>query len=774
MMSCLNHKCVDELQGIYKRTRLMSDIEVIEIEDISESPWGESAPIRAHRNVIEISSEIGLDNSMNRLDKSRVYSSSPGAIARSKTCDKPFFENKKTGQEKSIEISASYQQDTSFSNWNSSTIKGRHATLEENEPIDPISLEPVNSNKSDIQDSKSQCCLKENWLNEIVSDVPSSPEASGNSFKSRTPNNFKTASVAALAAKWSSIVVEPVGGRPTTSRDSANNSSPFNDTPNHRSMGSPFSISPMVSPPRKKSRTIANKRPILFPESSLNALQPQILAQSEDILDTSSEKPNLFSCDEKLSFPATETLCDKGKKKASQLEFRKVSKKPSTRGCNIKVSRAFKENENIQCKSRVPRLNLLNLLEDSEKESDLMLGNVSKSVSDTEDNRLHGHLDFPSGRDNERLLNFKKLPGAINDDSLKYSIDPTRLHMRNFVTHGKHYSEQESETTIKRLLQNPVTRKMYNEVNKVTRDPDSLRSEITLDISHNVYSGFKEQGIELEKELGPTLIKQNYESLPIINFKRKTTSVYDYTHDIFYPCEETIVEEPVCVLFYQALDFFHLCRTTKSVLFHEIRMLTKNGRKVILVLNGYDSLEKSLNNLENKEYRIRVQEEMGDTANTKKSKKKTNLEQKLEGLKLPAKDLDCKIDEMIVQTGVHVFPISTHSEFITWARNLILVVSRVRYDPLMKNIEWSHINVKSGQDGKDVLSKTLEQLNLMTRAKAQRVVNVYPSFQKIFDDVSKGYLTSGNDGKPLMSETIEKAMTTLLTSDDPTELIYMD
>lgn len=226
-----------------------------------------------------------------------------------------------------------------------------------------------------------------------------------------------------------------------------------------------------------------------------------------------------------------------------------------------------------------------------------------------------------------------------------------------------------------------------------------------------------------------------------------------------------------------ALDFFYRYRTDKKALWHEMRQITKRGKKVIVVLYGQNTLRKRLVNMENKLHEDRVRERLpgfDSSQSQSKSKRKSTEEVKIKSLNMRSKDLDRIINEVMIYANVDVFPIDNLNEFTNWMKNLIWVVGKMRYDVNIKHKDWSHLSVKSGNSPSDVLLKFLQQISHVNEAKAKRVVSHYSSFQSLTSDMKAGYVSRGSDKKPLMMKSLERALHTLYTSDDPDELIFTD
>ncbi|CDO94698.1 unnamed protein product [Kluyveromyces dobzhanskii CBS 2104] len=369
-------------------------------------------------------------------------------------------------------------------------------------------------------------------------------------------------------------------------------------------------------------------------------------------------------------------------------------------------------------------------------------------------------------------VNSKRLmlrqPGHMEDEKVE-EMKP--------IVNSRPFTDQDYLQMVKKSLGTPAMKKLYNECNKVTRTEENIYNEMILTINTKVMELMQSKHISFEEELKPLTIIHNYDEYPIIRFKRRCTSVYDQTHGIFYPCDEVIADESICVLVYEALPFFHRYRTDKKGLWDEIRQFSKHGMKVIVVIYGLNSLRKKLCNMENKQHENRVLEQLPGSAfsqSQSKTKRKSTQETKMRELNMKSKNLERILNEVTIYANVDVFPIENLNEFSHWMKNLVWVVGKMRYDVTVKYKEWSHLNVKSGKSPTDVLFNFLQQIAHVNEPKAKRVVTHYKSFQSLMSDMNAGYVAQGNDNKPLMLKSLERALHTLYTSDDPNELIFTD
>lgn len=408
----------------------------------------------------------------------------------------------------------------------------------------------------------------------------------------------------------------------------------------------------------------------------------------------------------------------------------------------------------------------------------------------SESNYEHDSIVIESDEDDDITNTRQEKPLFVQHSSQSTPVSSNKLALRQPrhvedekidkvkpMVNARPFTDQEYSEMVKKCLGTSEMRKLYNECNKVSRTEETIYNEMILTVNNKVMELIHSKHISFEEELKPLTIIQNYEEFPIIRFKRKCRSIYDQTHGVFYPCDEVIANESICVLVYEALPFFHRYRTDKRGLWDEIRQFSKNGMKVIVVMYGLNALRKKLCNMENRQHEDRVLEQLSGSASSQsqsKTRRRSTQETKMRELNIKSKNLDRIINEVTIYANVDVFPIENLNEFSHWMKNLVWVVGKMRYDVSVKYKEWSHLNVKSGKSPTDVLYSFLQQVAHVNEPKAKRVVTHYKSFQSMMNDMKAGYVAQSHDNKPLMPKSLERALHTLYTSDDPNELIFTD
>ncbi|SCU92292.1 LAMI_0E09648g1_1 [Lachancea mirantina] len=343
-----------------------------------------------------------------------------------------------------------------------------------------------------------------------------------------------------------------------------------------------------------------------------------------------------------------------------------------------------------------------------------------------------------------------------------------------FILNSRAFTEDEAKREVSQALANSSLKREFNLVNKILKDPVALREELLIDMDENLLNDIKGKGLDLKEVLEPTEIIHLHSHRPLLKILRRCKSVYDANRDLFYPREPTIKKEKVSILLYDALEFFSMLKSQDYELKFTFESFGIQDDTKIILLNDYTSLERGLQNLEDKRYRDRIQDSLGSQSTASQNRRQSKKARELEEIGVKSNELTFISEKIALQEDVRIFLFGSTQALGLWLKSLIPVVSRIRYDPQIRHLDWSHINVKSAQTPQEVVSGTLEQLNKMTNLRARRVSSFYQSFQSLYKDITKGFIMSGDDGQPMMPKNAERAMVTLLTSDDPDELIYVD
>lgn len=145
-------------------------------------------------------------------------------------------------------------------------------------------------------------------------------------------------------------------------------------------------------------------------------------------------------------------------------------------------------------------------------------------------------------------------PVNLNKNGLRHanSLRDNALIERKTIAHSKYFTVEQYKEMVKKCLSSSEMKQRYNECNKVSRSEETIQKEMILNVNYKTIEIFESKNISLSSELKPITIIQNFEEYPVIWFKRKCSSIYDHNHGIFYPCDEVLVDESICVLVYEA------------------------------------------------------------------------------------------------------------------------------------------------------------------------------------------------------------------------------
>lgn len=340
--------------------------------------------------------------------------------------------------------------------------------------------------------------------------------------------------------------------------------------------------------------------------------------------------------------------------------------------------------------------------------------------------------------------------------------------LESYIAYGQYYTREESRNKIRHLLKE--NKNAFKRVNQIYRDNIKARSQIIVEFSPSLLQLFQKGVSDLQQQLEPAVVQSSYnESMPLLRFLRKCDSIYDFNNDFYYPCDPKIVEENVSILYYDAQEFFEEYTSQKKKLYKKIRFFSKNGKHVILVLSDLNKLKRAISQLENEKYKARVEHRLSGTEEALRPRSKKSSQVGKLGVK--KFDLEQRLRFIDREWHVKVHTVNSHMEFINSLPNLVSLIGKQRMDPAIRYMKYAHLNVKSAQDSTETLKKTFHQIGRMPEMKANNVVSIYPSFQSLFEDIQKGRLQSDNEGKYLMTETVEKRLYKLFTSTDPNDAI---
>ena len=339
--------------------------------------------------------------------------------------------------------------------------------------------------------------------------------------------------------------------------------------------------------------------------------------------------------------------------------------------------------------------------------------------------------------------------------------------LSRYIINGHSYTDEESEKMIQHCLKNEKAK--FKLVNQIYRDNTKARECIIIDLPKSLLENFNKTEISVEELVAPATIQQSYSvELPLIRFFRHCDSIYDFKHDYYYPCEKKIIEENVVLAYYDARDFFEQYTNNKTSLYKNLRFYSKNGKQLLVVLNEVGKFKRSIQQVADRAYKAKVNEQLGET--TSPSKRASKLDE-VEKLRMSASKLEERLMFINREWGLQILTVNSNLEFIHSLPNIATLISKKRMDPALRFMQYAYINVKSGKDQSDVLRKVLHDVGKIPDLKAGSIVRTYPKFLDMFNDFQEGKLKSDPNGNHLMTPLMERRLFKLFTSSDPDDVL---
>ncbi|CCH59093.1 hypothetical protein TBLA_0B02510 [Henningerozyma blattae CBS 6284] len=345
--------------------------------------------------------------------------------------------------------------------------------------------------------------------------------------------------------------------------------------------------------------------------------------------------------------------------------------------------------------------------------------------------------------------------------------------LESYIINGKYLSKEKSTDLIRRHTQ--TNNQLFKQVNQIYRDNTVARSSLVVRIPKLLYDHFtKDNTNAIDTLLEPAKLEINYSTsnnTPSIEIFRKCDSVYDFNSDVYFPSEETIIEESIVVLYYSAQDFFRQYKESKKTILNEIKKLQNHKKFIILVLCDISKLRRDLESIENRIYREKVNNQLSNNTNSASQKKLSKNLERVSQLGLASNNLKEILRSIDRLWNVKLFTVNSDNEFINLLPNLLSLIGKQRKDPSIRFMKYAYMKVKSGKNKTDTLKKALHEVGRIPELKALNITSIYPSFQSLYHDFSMGKLKAGKDGKYLLAENVEKRLYKLFTCKDPTATI---
>lgn len=305
------------------------------------------------------------------------------------------------------------------------------------------------------------------------------------------------------------------------------------------------------------------------------------------------------------------------------------------------------------------------------------------------------------------------------------------------------------------------------------------------------------EGLSVENKI-PEFGYQSYliGNSHVLGIERRVISRYDKTRDMFIPIPERIEPEPTIIVLCKAVDYARLILSDdgKSLEEHIESIMDQHPRrKIIYIIQGALELVRKVANRKNQEMRAKIREITNGTNGTsKKSKKKGNNTTNKDSILDELGGLDSSILEqsyikLEVKYGFRLIHATGVVDAITWVTELLHDIGtdyykRVKTDAGQGSAIGEEVRVKCGNNMREVLINSLEQVKFVTPSIATNIADVYKNIYKLSVDLSNestpgagvnelANLSKGSKAGQRIGPSLAQTLRTLLHSSDPDEFL---
>ncbi|RLV96687.1 Crossover junction endonuclease EME1 [Spathaspora sp. JA1] len=351
----------------------------------------------------------------------------------------------------------------------------------------------------------------------------------------------------------------------------------------------------------------------------------------------------------------------------------------------------------------------------------------------------------------------------------KESVEPRTSPEKVKPKRSKKKQKEEHVIDLPQIDGFKYTQKDLVNANKVTKTKEQLYQEMEIHIETSTYNSFNDI---LDNFACKTQPQPAYRQ-PIISWHRNITSQYDSTKDIFIPCHPTTVVESVIGLYYLADTFITKLNDnslTSDVITAKTNLGTGPNTHVIIIVEGFDQLLSKIRAFEQRQFKNQVLERFQPEAQPSKPKKKKEVDYS----NYPeASHIQHLINKVQVELQTNIFMVRTRLEAITWLNSFTYTIANSLYDKYERNKQLANLGyVRSGTDVQTTFLKSIQQFNLMTQVKADKLYTRYKTMNQLYTKLQlSGTLGQDNMGKNIVPPTVDSTLFKFFTSDDPNDII---
>lgn len=315
--------------------------------------------------------------------------------------------------------------------------------------------------------------------------------------------------------------------------------------------------------------------------------------------------------------------------------------------------------------------------------------------------------------------------------------------------------------------------KEWNTVNKAVRSKAEVMAEMIIEIALCVHCKVKTAYFR-ERFVGLN-VRDTFEELPIISWKRRAKAIYDRKTDLFVPCDLTELKASFYCLVYEGPELIYKIRD--GVVLEDLQKLKKRANfenpgsspHVVILVPGFQEYLNKLRSAEEREYRRKMLAQMNGADSIQKGKKSGAADI------LAEEALRIKV-ETEVKLGVNIHTCKDIRELVDWLYTFTYTLGTSIYDNRERNGGYANFGrVKLGKDKTSTFLLMLQNFNLVTAPKAQHIFQFYASplslYNRYMEENTLGSFTANNEVKPIVSATINTAMRRVFSSKDPNMVI---
>lgn len=283
--------------------------------------------------------------------------------------------------------------------------------------------------------------------------------------------------------------------------------------------------------------------------------------------------------------------------------------------------------------------------------------------------------------------------------------------------------------------------------NKASHTKDELLSRMTLHLAPVLRAMLSQQVEGFEAELAPATVATGSGIHPIVSWSLHCTSRYDASTLVFLPCEP----------YSQPMATTVLCLTGNQFISHLAAKSLPNHSLVMVV--GYDKALAKARLSASRQFQNQVRQAMAGQESALPT-----------AMPLTEEEILDQVVELQL-AGVSVFPVNSAGDAVQWLRLFTHTMAKEQTKAPQNELAGV-TGVPSGASPAQSYAHALRQVKMVTEGVAAKIAVKYDTFWLLQRAVhNKGGLGRGPDGKPLVSESVERRLVKVFMSDHSEDVV---